>query len=149
SDYYYVVQAMNNVGAGAFSNEVDLKVAAIPPDAPATSCSGVNVVTDNVGDAINPAPGAQGPMDQSDITAISFSADSAATTITAKMTIANLSSTPSTGNTVMLYRVVWMAPDGKTYAAEAQVSAGDQVAYGWAEYDGPSDSFVDGNLTAS
>jgi len=91
----------------------------------------VNVITDNVADAINPAPGAQGPTDQSDVTAISFSADNPVTTITTTITIANLSSTPSPGNGVMLYRVVWMAPDGKTYAAEAQVSAGDNVVYGW------------------
>lgn len=149
SDYYYVVQAVNSVGAGAFSNEVDLQPAMIPPDVPATSCSGANVVTDNVGDAINPAPASQQPTDQSDITAISFSADNSGSTITAKMTIANLSSTPSVGNTVMLYRIVWTAPNGKTYAAEAQVSAGDQVVYGWAEYDGPSDGFVDGSLTAA
>ena len=144
SDYYYVVQAVNSVGPGAFSNEVNLKSATIPPQTAATSCSGVNVVTDNVGDAINPAPGAQQPTDQSDITAISFSADKPLTTITAKMTIANLSSVPSIGNGVMLYRVVWNGPDGKTYAAEAQVSAGDNVVYGWGEYDAPSDGFVAG-----
>jgi len=144
SDYYYVVEAFNSTGGGPFSNEIDLKAVTIPPPAPATSCSGANVVTDNVGDAINPAPGAQGPTDQSDITAISFSADNPVTTITAKMTIANLSSTPSPGNTVMLYRVAWIAPDGKTYAAEAQVSAGDNVAYGWGEYDAPSDNFTAG-----
>lgn len=143
SDYYYVVQAVNAAGTGSFSNEVDVKAVTIPPTS-ATSCSGVNVVTDNVGDAINPAPGAQGPTDQSDITAISFSADNPVTTITATMTIANLSSTPSPGNGVMLYRSVWLAPDGKTYAAEAQVSAGDNVVYGWGEYDAPSDNFTAG-----
>jgi hypothetical protein len=148
SDYYYVVEAFSTAGGGPFSNEVDLKSVTIPPPTPATSCSGVNVVTDNVGDAINPAPGAQGPVDQSDITAISFSADHPLTTITAKMTIANLSSTPSPGNSVMLYRIVWMAPDGKTYAAEAQVGAGDNIVYGWGEYDAPSDGFAGGNLTA-
>lgn len=144
TDYVYFVQAFNSAGGGSFSNEIKLNAATIPPPTSANSCSGVNVVTDNVGDAINPAPGAQEPTDQSDITAISFSADNPVTTITAKMTIANLSSTPSTGNTVMIYRTVWLAPDGKTYAAEAQVSAGDQVVYGWGEYDAPSDGFIAG-----
>lgn len=148
SDYYYFVEAANAIGTGLPSNEVDLKSVTIPPPTSVNSCSGNNVVTDNVGDAINPAPGAQGPTDQSDITAISFRADKPLTTITAVMTLANLSSTPSPGNGAMLYRVVWVAPDGKTYAAEAQVSAGDNVVYGWGEYDGPSDSFAGGNLTA-
>jgi PKD domain-containing protein len=144
SDYYYVVQAVNSVGAGALSDEIDLKAVTIPPPTPATSCSGANVITDNVGDAINPAPGGQGPTDQSDITAISFSADNPVTTVTTTMTIANLSSTPSPGNGVTLYRVVWVGPDGKTYATEAQVSAGDNVVYGWGEYDASGDSFPNG-----
>ncbi len=144
SDYYYFVQAINAAGTGLPSNEIDLKAVTIPPPTPLTSCSGVNVITDNVADAINPAPGAQGPTDQSDITAISFSADNPVTTITTTMTIANLSSVPSPGNGVMLYRAVWVAPDGKTYAAEAQVSAGDNVVYGWGEYDAPNDNFTAG-----
>src|SRR5205085_9686145 len=44
--------------------------------------------------------------------------------------------------------VVWMGPNGKSYAAEEQVSAGDNVVYGWGEYDAPSDGFSGGNLTA-
>ena len=148
SDYYYFVQAINAAGTGLPSDEIDLKAVTIPPPTPPTSCSGVNVVTDNVADAINPAPGAQGPTDQSDITAISFAADNPVTTISTTMTIANLSSTPSPGNGVMLYRVVWMAPDGKTYAAEAQVSAGDNVVYGWGEYDAPNDNFIAGCCSA-
>src|SRR5438874_9315033 len=110
SDYYYFVQATNAAGTGLPSDEIDLKAVTIPPPTPPTSCSGVNAITDNVADAINPAPGAQGPTDQSDITAISFAADSPVTTITTTVTIANLSSTPSPGNGVMIYRVVWMAP---------------------------------------
>src|SRR5207302_3113689 len=89
TDYYYFVQAINAAGTGLPSNEIDLQSVTIPPDAPATSCSGVNVVTDNVGDAINPAPSGQGPVDQADITAISFAADSATTTITTTLTLAN------------------------------------------------------------
>ena len=144
SDYYYIVQAINSVGSGALSNEIDLKAVTIPPPTPATSCSGVNIVTDNVGDAINPAPGGQGPTDMADITAISFSADNPVTTITTTTTIANLSSTPAPGNVVTIYRVAWMAPNGKTYATEAQVTPGDTVSYGWGEYDPQGDSFPNG-----
>ncbi len=147
SDYYYVVQATNSVGSGALSNEIDLKAVTIPPPTPATSCSGANVVTDNVGDAINPAPGGQGPTDEADITAISFSADSAATTITTTTTIANLSSTPSPGNLFTVYYVAWTAPDGKTYATEAQVSPGDIVTYSWGEFDASGTSMITSNST--
>src|SRR5579864_625184 len=147
TDYYYVVQATNSVGAGAFSNEADLKAVTIPPPTPATSCSGVNVVTDNVGDAINPAPGGQGPTDQADITAISFSASGDGQTITTTTTIANLSSTPSPGNLFTIYYVAWTGPDGKTYATEAQVSPGDVVAYAWGEFDPNGTSMVTSNST--
>jgi hypothetical protein len=147
SDYYYVVRAYNSAGQGTSSNEIDLKAATIPPPTPATSCSGENVVTDNVGDALNPAPGGQGPTDQADITAISFAADSAATTLTTKMTLANLSSVPSPGNAFTIYYVSWVAPNGKTYATEAQVSPGDQVSYSWGEFDAAGTSMITRNST--
>ena len=147
SDYYYVVRATNAVGNGAFSNEIDLKAVTVPPPPAPTSCSGENVVTDNVGDAINPAPGGQGPTDEADITAISFSADHPATTLTTKMTIANLSSTPSPGNAFTIYYVSWVAPNGKTYATEAQVSPGDQVSYSWGEFDASGTAMVTSNST--
>ncbi len=147
TDYYYVVQATNSVGAGAFSNEADLKAVTIPPPTAATSCSGVNVVTDNVGDAINPAPGAQGPTDQADITGISFSASGDGKTLTTTTTIANLSSTPSPGNLFTVYFVAWTGPDGKTYATQAQVSPGDVVSYAWGEFDPSGTSMVTSNST--
>jgi hypothetical protein len=149
ADYYYIVRAVNSVGTGPVSDEVDLKAVTIPPATPINSCSGVNVVTDNVGDAINPAPGGQGPTDEADITAISFSADNQVTTITTTTTIANLSSTPSPGNGFTIYRVVWLAPNGKTYATEAQVSPGDVVTYGWGEYDSAGDSFPNSTNTTT
>ena len=149
TDYYYFVQATSAAGTALPSNEIDLKAVTIPPPTPINSCSGVNVVTDNVGDAINPAPGGQGPTDQADITAISFSADNAATTITTTTTIANLSSVPSPGNGFTIYRVIWVAPNGKTYATEAQVSPGDVVTYGWGEYDAAGDSFPNSTNTTT
>ena len=148
SDYYYFVQAINSAGTGLPSNEVDLKVVTISANV-VTSCSGLNVITDNVGDALNPAPGAQGPVDNVDISAVSFSADNPLTTITTVTSIANLSSTPAPGNAFMIYRVAWIAPNGKTYATEAQVSAGDTVVYGWGEYDAPSDSFPNGTTSTT
>jgi len=84
-----------------------------------------------------------------DITAISFSADSPVTTITTTTTIANLSSTPAPGNGVTLYRVAWLAPDGKTYATEAQVSPGNNVVYGWGGYDPIGNSFVNGTTSTT
>jgi len=134
SDYYYVVKAITAVGTGPQSQEIDLKVSPPPQPAPAYSCSGVNVVTDVAGDAINPAPGGQGPTDEADITAISFSADTPATTITTAMTLKNLSDIPSPGNGVTTYFVVWTSNNGKTYATEVDVSPGLEV-YDWGEFD--------------
>lgn len=147
TDYFYVVQAINAAGTGSFSNETDLKAVTIPPPVPATSCSGVNVVIDSVGDAINPAPGGQGPTDQADITAISFSASSDAKTITTTMTLANLSSTPSPGNSFTTYFVAWLGPNGKTYATQADVIPGDQVTYSWGEFDPNNNVLLSSNST--
>src|SRR5204863_7846383 len=83
-----------------------------------------------------PAPGGQGPTTQADITAISFSADTSATTLTTKMTLDNLPSTgtPSPGTTFTTYYVVWTSSNGKTYATEVDVSPGPLIAYGWGEF---------------
>ena len=96
------------------------------------SCDGVNVVSDPAGDAHNPAPGGAGPTSQADITGISFSAN--ATNLTTKMTLANLTDTPSPGTTFTTYYVVWTSSNGKTYATEIDVSPGPLVAYGWGEF---------------
>ena len=133
--YYYLVRAINAVGTGNASNEIDLTVGPTQPPVLPYSCSGINVVTDAAGDETNPAPGGQGPTSQADITAISFSADTPATTITTKMTLANLTGTPSPGTTFTTYYVVWTSNDGKTYATEVDVSPGPLVAYGWGEFD--------------
>jgi PKD repeat protein len=134
SHYYYVVKAVNAVGTGPQSNEVDLIVGPTPPVILPYSCDGTNVVTDAAGDALNPAPGGLGPTSQADMTAISFSADTPTTTITTKMTLANLTDVPSPGTTFTTYYTVWTSSDGKTYATEIDVSPGPLVAYGWGEF---------------
>src|SRR5205814_3113381 len=66
------------------------------------------------------------------ITAISFSAD--ATTLTTKMTLANLTATPSPGTTFTTYYVVWTSSNGKTYATEIDISPGPVITRGWGEF---------------
>ncbi len=142
-----MVKAVNAVGTGPQSNEVDLIVGPTPPVVLPYSCDGTNVVTDAAGDAINPAPGGVGPTSQADITAISFSADTPATTITTKMTLANLTSTPSPGTTFTTYYAVWTSSDGKTYATEVDVSPGPLVAYGWGEFNTSNNQLATYNST--
>jgi len=131
--YFYVVKAINAVGTGAQSNEIDLVVGPAPVTRPSFSCDGTDVVIDAAGDAHNPA-GGQGPTSQADITAISFSANTPATTITTRMTLANLTSIPSPGTTFTTYFVVWTSSNGKTYATETDVSPGPLVAFSWGEF---------------
>jgi hypothetical protein len=144
--YFYVVKAINGQGNGIQSNEIDLTVGPIPPPVVPYSCSGINVVTDPAGDAINPAPGGQGPVSQGDITAVSFSAD--ATNLTTKMTIANLSATPLPGNTFTSYYVVWTSSDGITYGTEVDVGADPAtILYNWGHWDSANNRLTDFNGT--
>jgi hypothetical protein len=147
ADYYYTVKAINGVGTGSASNEIDLKVGPPVQSSLPYSCSGDNVVTDGAGDAQNPAPGNQGPTSQADITAISFSADTPATKITTTMTLANLTSTPSPGTTFTTYYVVWTSSDGNTYATEVDVSPGPVVSYGWGPFNTANNQLSTHNST--
>jgi len=97
-----------------------------------TSCDGLNVITDPAGDARNPAPGAQGPTTQADITAVSFSAN--ATTLTTTMKIANLTQTPSPGTTFTSYYVVWTSSNGTAYGTEVDVDLAT-ISYYWGLWD--------------
>jgi hypothetical protein len=56
-DYFYKIIAVNSVGAGAASNEVDLPI--VVPPVPLNPCSvpGVTVLTDPSGDSTSPEPG--------------------------------------------------------------------------------------------
>src|SRR3989440_48603 len=111
------------------------------------SCDGVNVVTDPSGDAINAAPGGQGPTDQADITAISFSVNGAKTIMTVKMTFKNLSNTPSPGTTTTAYHVAWTAPDGNQYAIEADApDPTNQLGYYWGPWNAGTDQLSSYNV---
>ena len=146
TDYYYVVKAINGQGTGSQSNEIHLTVGPIPPPVTPYSCSGINVATDPAGDAINPAPGAQGPTAQGDIVGVSFSADS--TNLTTKLTIANLSATPLPGNTFTSYYVVWTSSDGNTYGTEADVGADPAtIMYNWGPWDTANQRLASFNST--
>jgi hypothetical protein len=148
-DYFYKVRAVTTINGslalGALSNEIDLKVTAVTvPPVAAFSCSGTNVVLDAAGDAHDPAPNAGlANTDQADITAISFSADAAKKTLTTKMTLKNLSSTPSAGTDSTIYWVTWTGPDNKLYATRhvEPDPAGNSYTYG--QWDGSS-GFVSG-----
>jgi hypothetical protein len=146
-DYFYFVKAINSVGFGGPSNEIDLKLGAlIVPPLP-YSCSGTNVVTDAAGDSINPA-GGLGSTDQADITAISFSVNAAKTTLTTTMTIKNLSMTPSPGTTATHYYAAWTSSDGKTYATQVdEPDPTGQLSFSWGPFNTGTNQLTTSNST--
>jgi hypothetical protein len=145
SDYFYVVKAINSVGLGTPSNEIDLKVGPFVVSPLPYSCSGVDVVTDASGDAINPA-GVAGSTDQADIVSISFSLNPAKTMLTTKMTLKNLSNTPTPGTTSTQYVVIWTSSNGKHYATRAVQPADPNGTLGitYGEWDTAGDAFISG-----
>ena len=145
ADYFYKVKAINSVGIGNASNEIDLKVGpSLQPPLP-YSCSGDDVVTDPAGDAHNPS-GLGGTTSQADITAISFSANTPATTITTTMNLANLSDVPSAGTTFTYYYVIWTANNGNQYATRATVSPGVE-SYAWGPWDAGNERLASSTST--
>jgi hypothetical protein len=147
-DYFYVVRAVTTINGtlalGPLSNEIDLKVTPVTASRAAFSCSGTNVVLDAAGDAHDPAPNAGAAnTDQADITAISFSSDAVKKTLTTKMTLKNLSSTPSLGTTSTIYWVAWTGPDGKMYATRHVEPDAGGTNYTYGQWDGSS-GFVSG-----
>jgi hypothetical protein len=147
-DYFYEVRAVTTISGGlafgAISNEVDLKVTPITVPPVAFSCSGINVVLDAAGDAHDPAPNAGlANTDQADITAISFSADAAKKTLTTKLTIKNLSSTPSAGTDSTIYWVTWTGPNNQLYATRHVEPDPAGTSYTYGQWDGSS-GFVSG-----
>jgi hypothetical protein len=144
--YFYVVKAINGQGIGTQSDEIDLTAGPIPAPVVPYSCSGINVVTDPAGDAVNPAPGGQGPTSQADITGVSFSSDG--TNLTTTITIANLSATPLPGNTSTDYYVVWTSSNGTTYGTKADVGADtNTIVYTWGPWDSSNNSLASSNTT--
>ncbi|MEY2565372.1 MAG: hypothetical protein QOH88_3565 [Verrucomicrobiota bacterium] len=146
--YFYYVKAINSAGFGAQSNEIDLPLGAVTPPVLPYSCSGVNVVTDAAGDAHNPAGGI-GSADQGDITAVSFSLNPAKTALTTKMTLANLSNTPSPGTTSTIYFVAWTSSNGKSYATRVVQPDPAGTTYTYGEWDRAADAFVSGTTHSS
>src|SRR5947207_841663 len=145
ADYFYKVKAINSVGIGNASNEIDLKVGpSLQPPLP-YSCSGDDVVTDPAGDAHNPS-GLGGTTSQADITAISFSANTPATTITTTMNLANLSDVPSAGTTFTYYYVIWTANNGNQYATRATDSPGVE-SYAWGPWDAGNERLASSTST--
>ncbi|MEY2557454.1 MAG: hypothetical protein QOE34_879, partial [Verrucomicrobiota bacterium] len=136
--YFYYVRAINSIGFGAQSNEIDLPLAAAVPPVLPYSCSGANVVVDAAGDSRNPAGGV-GSSDQADITAISFSANAAKTTLTTTMTLKNLSNTPSPGTTSTIYFVAWTSSNGKSYATRVVQPDPAGTTYTYGEWDRSAD----------
>jgi len=145
--YFYVVRAINTIGTGNLSNEVDLTVSAAPPPPGGDSCTGINVVTDPSGDAVNPAPGSQGPTDQADITGISFS--KSGTDLIVTMTVNNLSLTPSPGTSFTAYHVAWTSSDGNMYATEVDEPDPSGASVFWGTWDPSTNQLTTFNSTTA
>jgi hypothetical protein len=56
-DYFYIVKAINSVGTGTSSNEIDLKIAATTPPQTACALPGLTILTDLTGDELDSVPG--------------------------------------------------------------------------------------------
>jgi hypothetical protein len=119
-----------------------------PPPPPATTCDSI-VATDPAGDASHPLLSANGgPMEQVDITALSFavSGDNLVTTINVR----NFSPQPVNGSLGTFYYATWTAArkneDGsiatRNYATRVSVDVGGAIAYRFGQYDQANDAFI-------
>lgn len=113
-----------------------------PPSPPGTACSGTNLVTDPSGDARNPL-GLPTDTSTADITAVSFSSDAVAKTLTTTLRLSNLSLAPVPGTLDTYYDVVWTGPDGTTlYATQAaEPDPTGQFAYFYGTWDDKTNQF--------
>jgi VCBS repeat-containing protein len=147
--YYYDVTATNAVGTGSSCGELSASGPIVTPR-PADSCSGVDVVVDPSGDAVNPAASgaAAGSTDQVDITGVSFAVNPAHTTLTTTLRLKNLSQVPINGTTFSSYFVAWKSSDGKRYATQVDVDAANQTA-SWGEFDPNNNQLITTNSTTS
>ena len=118
-----------------------------PPPPPKIKhvCSGTNVVTDAAGDASNPT-GAPGDTSQMDILDVSFATDSTAKTLTATMTVSNLTSPPQplAGTADSYYYVVW-SYGGTQYAALASEPQPDSTAYSYGTFNSATNQLSTSN----
>ena len=145
ADYFYKVKAINSVGVGNASNEIDLKVGpSLQPPLP-YSCSGNDVVTDAAGDAIDPATGSSSSTDQADITGISFAKSGSNLIVT--MTVKNLSNVPSPGTTFTAYHVAWTSSDGIAYATELDAPDPAGLTFFWGKWDPSNNQLTTFNST--
>jgi PKD repeat protein len=145
ADYFYTVKAINSVGVGKASNEIDLKVGpSLQPPLP-YSCSGNDVVTDAAGDAIDPATGNSSSTDQADITGISFAQSGSNLIVT--MTVKNLSNLPSPGTTFTAYHVAWISSDGISYATELDAPDPAGLTFFWGKWDASNNRLTTSNST--
>jgi hypothetical protein len=124
--------------SGTSGNQISYPCHALQPPPlpiPVSVCSGTNVIVDPSGDATNPT-GAPGSTSQVDVTAVSFSTDATAHTLTTTLAIANLTSPPQpiAGTTDSYYYVVWSYA-GATYATLASEPSPDTFAFSYGPFD--------------
>lgn len=123
------------------------------PPAPGSNCDGT-VAEDGVGDAINPAQGYAGDVDQLDITGLRFALTPDGQSLVTTITVKDFSTQPAEGNLGQFYRVIWSAPTlngcGKLdgYATEARTDAQGGITYKYGKFDDAGGSFTD-SVTAS
>jgi PKD repeat protein len=145
ADYFYTVKAINAVGTGNASNEIDLKVGPPVQSSLPYSCSGINVVSDAAGDGFNPATGTSSSTDQADITGISFAKSGSNLIVT--MTVKNLSNVPSPGTTFTAYHVAWTSSDGITYGTELDAPDPAGLTFFWGVWDPSQNQLTTFNST--
>ena len=116
--YFYKVQAVTAVGAGALSNEIDLVVSELPPVQSPCTLPGITVLTDPTGDSL----AGQGGLPQHDIQTISVAEPfypDGSQKLVFTIKVANLSALPPETT----YPLAFTGPDGNGYYVGFRTSA--------------------------